>query len=61
MTVAEEREIVRVCGQDYCYYDIPPAIRKRDKMKIVEIPIPIIQTRDNYASAAADYLEGRGK
>jgi hypothetical protein len=57
MTAAEEREIIRVCGPDYWYYDIPPAIRKRDKIKVIEIPIPIVQGRDSYASAAADYPE----
>ena len=31
MTQEEEKEIIRVCGPDYDYWDIPPAIRKRDE------------------------------
>ena len=31
MTANEEKEIIRVCGPDYDYWDIPPAIRKRDE------------------------------
>ena len=31
MTKSEEKEIIRVCGKDYDYWDIPPAIRKRDE------------------------------
>jgi len=33
MTKEEEKEIIRVCGSDYDYWDIPPAIRKRDEEK----------------------------
>jgi len=31
MTEQEEKEIVRVCGKDYDYLDIPAYIRKRDE------------------------------
>jgi len=30
MTETEEKEIIRVCGKDYGYWDIPAYIRKRD-------------------------------
>jgi len=33
MTKAEKKEIIRVCGPNYEYTDIPPAIRKRDEAK----------------------------
>jgi len=33
MTVREEKEVIRVCGADYDYLDIPPKIRKRDEEK----------------------------
>ena len=34
MTRQEEKEIIRVCGKDFNYLDIPPSIRKRDEAKI---------------------------
>jgi len=30
MTRQEEKEVIRVCGENYNYYDIPAYIRKRD-------------------------------
>ena len=30
MTETEEKEIIRVCGKDYGYWDIPAYIRKQD-------------------------------
>ena len=29
MTPEERKQIIRVCGKDYGYWDVPPAIRKR--------------------------------
>jgi hypothetical protein len=55
MTAEDEREIVRVCGAEYDFYDIPPAIRNRENGIITcEIPIPIISHPAN--NAEADYL-----
>lgn len=31
MTREEEKEIIRVCGENYDYYDIPAYIRRRDE------------------------------
>jgi len=31
MTKTEEKEIIRVCGKDYGYWDIPAYIRKRNE------------------------------
>lgn len=33
MTKAEEKEVIRVCGPDYDYEDIPAYIRERDENK----------------------------
>jgi len=33
MTKEEEKEIIRICGKDYDYRDIPAYIRKRDNKK----------------------------
>ena len=33
MTAEEEKQIIRVCGKDYDYWDIPTYIRKRDEAK----------------------------
>lgn len=57
MTREEEREVIRVCGPDYEESDIPAYIRNRKRFEVREIPIPIIQGRDNYTNAAADYAE----
>ena len=37
MTKEEEKEIIRVCGKDYGYWDIPAYIRKRDFEKEQEL------------------------
>ena len=37
MTKIEEKEIIRVCGKDYGYWDIPAYIRKRDFEKEQEL------------------------
>lgn len=59
MTPEEEREVIRVCGPDYEESDIPAYIRNRKKRIITrEIPIPIIQGRDSFSRAEADYLGG---
>lgn len=33
MTPEEEKEVIRVCGKDYTYWDIPTYIRNRDAEK----------------------------
>ena len=33
MTKQEEKEIIRVCGKNYSYEDIPAYIRQRDEAK----------------------------
>lgn len=33
MTKEEEKEIIRVCGENYDYWDIPAYILERDKTK----------------------------
>lgn len=58
MSREELLEVVRVCGPNSEVSDIPAYIRERDSRIVTrEIPIPICQGRDNYASAAADYAE----
>jgi hypothetical protein len=40
MTEEEKKEIIRVCGKDYNYWDIPAYIRKRDferEQKLVDL------------------------
>jgi hypothetical protein len=32
----EEKEIIRVCGKDYDYWDIPAIIRQRDERKEIK-------------------------
>lgn len=41
MTKSEEKQIIRVCGKDYTYWDIPPAIRKREDLSAPEILKPM--------------------
>jgi len=33
MTEEEKKEIIRVCGEDFDYWDIPAYIRQRDKKR----------------------------
>lgn len=56
MTEEQKKNIERVCGKDFGFYDIPPAMRAND-IEIRELMIPICQGRDNYASAAAGNAE----
>jgi hypothetical protein len=44
MTKEEEKEIIRVCGEDYDWWDIPAYIRERDKKgELAKANSPLIQ------------------
>ena len=40
MTKEEEKEVIRICGKNYDYWDIPPAIRNRGSIKAPSILKP---------------------
>jgi hypothetical protein len=60
MTKKDKKNIARVCGKDFGFYDIPPAMRK-DDIEIQELMIPICQGRDSYTVAAEGNAERLAK